>query len=79
MKQNVSLYMSEVEILKHKKPEIVSDTQNEEKLKLQVTEMNNQVEQLSIDLKHRNQEISALKELLIDKDAQHQGELEKKL
>jgi len=71
--------MSEVEILKQKKPEIVSDTQNEEKLKLQVTEMNNQVEQLSIDLKHRNQEISALKELLIDKDAQHQGEQEKKL
>jgi hypothetical protein len=79
MKQNVSLYMSEVEILKQKKPEIVSDTQKEEKLKLQVTEMNNQVEQLSIDLKHRNQEISALKELLIDKDAQHQVEQEKKL
>jgi hypothetical protein len=34
MKQNVSLYMSEVEILKQKKPEIVIDTQNEEKLKL---------------------------------------------
>jgi len=31
MKQNVSLYMSEVEILKQKKPEIVSDTQKEEK------------------------------------------------
>lgn len=71
--------MSEVEILKQKKPEIVIDTQNEEKLKLQVSEMNNQLEQISIDLKHRNQEISALKELLIDKDAQHQGELEKKL
>jgi len=41
--------------------------------------MNNQLEQISIDLKHRNMEISALKELLIDKDAQHQGELEKKL
>jgi hypothetical protein len=41
--------------------------------------MGNQVEKLSDELKHRNQEIIALKELLTDKDEQHKGELEKKL
>jgi hypothetical protein len=71
--------MSEVEILKQRKPEIVSSTQNEEKLMQQVTEMGNQAEKLSDELKQRNQEIIALKELLKDKDEKHKGELEKKL
>jgi hypothetical protein len=41
--------------------------------------MNNQVEKLSDELKQRNQDIIALKELLTDKDEQQKGELEKKL
>ena len=61
--------MSEVEILKQKKPEIVSSAQNEEQLQLQVADINNQLEKLSDELKQRNQEIGALKELLTDKDA----------
>jgi hypothetical protein len=41
--------------------------------------MGNQVEKLGDQLKQRDQEVIALKELLSDKDEQHKGELEKKL